>query len=131
MIANIDLKKKKYNIDNKEIDFSIDRPVLNIATIKYRFLIKDSKLYDNYNFQFLKNNSIKNYSFKKIKSDFISYNNNQIPTFVYERVSSDPRKRTRIWYSEKFPHIPMKIIFSDKKRIYQFLLKSNTKMTNE
>ena len=45
--------EKKYNIDNKEIYFSTNKSVLNIATIKYRFLIKDVKFSENYNFQFL------------------------------------------------------------------------------
>ena len=131
MMANLDYEEKKYTIDNKEINFSTNKSVLNIATVKYRFLIEDIKFSENYNFQFLKNDSIKNYSFKKIKSESISFQNNEYPVYVYERVSSDPKKKTRIWYSKNAPHIPMKIIFSDKKRIYQFLLKSYIKITNE
>ena len=131
MLATLDFKKKKYNIGNKEIDFSTNKSVLNIATIQYRFLIEDIKFTENYNFQFLKNDSIKNYSFKKIKSESITFKNDEYPVYVYERVSSDPKKRTRIWYSKNAPRIPMKIIFSDKKRIYQFLLKSYIKITNE
>ena len=131
MMATLDFEEKKYNIDNKEINFSTNKSVLNIATVKYRFLIEDIKFSENYNFQFLKNDSIKNYSFKKIKSESITFKNNEYPVYIYERVSSDPKKRTRIWYSKNAPHIPMKIIFSDKKRIYQFLLKSYIKITNE
>ena len=89
------------------------------------------KFTENYNFQFLKNDSIKNYSFKKIRSESITFKNIEYPVYIYERVSLDPKKRTRIWYSKNVPHIPMKIIFSDKKRIYQFLLKSYIKITNE
>ena len=66
MMATLDFEEKKYNIDNKEINFSTNKSVLNIATIKYRFLIEDIKFSENYNFQFLKNDSIKNYSFKKL-----------------------------------------------------------------
>ena len=131
MLATLDFKKKKYIIDNKEINFSTNKSVLNIATIQYRFLIEDIKFTENYDFQFLKNDSIKNYSFKKIKSESITFKNNEYPVYIYERVSSDPKKRTRIWYSKNTPRIPMKIIFSDKKRIYQFLLKSYMKITNE
>jgi len=131
IMATLDFDEKKYNIDNKEINFSTNKSVLNIATIKYRFLIEDIKFSENYNFQFLKNDSIKNYSLKKIKSESITFENNKYPVYIYERISSDPTKRTRIWYSKNAPHIPMKIIFSDKKRVYQFLLKSFIKVTNE
>ena len=131
MMATLDFEKKKYNIDDKEINFSTNKSVLNIATIQYRFLIEDIKFTDNYNFQFLKNDSVKNYSFKKIRSESITFKNNEYPVFIYERVSLDPKKKTQIWYSKNAPHIPMKIIFSDKKRIYQFLLKSYIKISNE
>ena len=130
-MATLYFEEKKYNIDNKEINFSTNIPVLNIPTIKYRFLIENIRFSENYDFQFLKNDSIKNYSFKKIKSESITFKNDKYPAFVYERVSLDPRKRTSIWYSENAPHIPMKIIFSDKKRIYQFLLENYKKINNE